>query len=444
MKKTQKGVDCMENWETVYKSKLKTIPELMATIPNGAKICTGIGNGQPRSLSKALADLVLEGNHRDLVYYCTLMVNTGPFANPEVGKLCTFRNGFLSAPDRGVAAQNLIEYVPIMFSDGFRIQPGQYDTVFQTVAPMDRHGYFSLGIEPDYIWDLIKSGNKRVVFEVNENFPATFGNNRIHVSEVTDIVESTWPLAALPSAEPSENDRQIAEHIAGVVPDGACLQLGIGGLPNAIGALLKDKKDLGFHSEMVCNAFLELYKCGALNNSKKNLMPEKGIGTFALGDNEFYEWIEMNPGVEMWPASFVNDPRVACQNDNLITVNGIVELDMLGQCVADEIHGHTYSGLGGQQDFVLAGWWSKGGKSILSMPASRIDKDGVKHSNIVPKTTGAIGETRWNTHYVATEFGIVDLKGLSVAQRVKEILKIADPDFREELEFEARKLDFCK
>jgi len=429
----------MANWQEMYQSKLKTIPEIMETIKDGDKIASGIGNGQPRELAKGLAGLVREGNHRNLEYYATLMVNTAPFADPEVAKLCTYREGFISAPTRKLLAEGITEYAPIMFSDGNSTLQYIYDTVFQTVSPMDEHGYFSLGIEPDYIWDLIKYGGKRVIFEVNEKFPATFGNNRIHISEIDALVESSWDLVAVAAAEPSDTDRKIAANIAEYVPDGACLQLGIGGLPNAIGALLKDKKDLGFHSEMICDAFFELYKCGAMNNSKKNFMNGRGIGTFAFGSQELYDWIKMNPGVEMWPASFVNDPRTAAKNDNLITVNGVVEADLLGQCVSDEINGQTYSGLGGQQDFVLSGFWSNGGKSFLALPASRTDKEGKKHSNIVFKCSGTIGSTRWNSQYIVTEFGTALLKGKSTKQRVQEILKIVDPDFREELEFEARK-----
>lgn len=429
----------MSQWQEMYIAKRKTIPEVMATIPNGAKIMSGIGNAQPQGLLSGLSKLVKEGNHKDLYYFNTLAVMGNLMLEPAASGFCHYRDAYITANVRPLLEKGLVEYMPTMFSDGPVELSNEYDIVFQTVSPMDEHGYFSMGLEPDYTHPAIRSGKiSRVIFEVNEKFPRTCGNNYIHISEVDSIVEHNWDLISVPAAAPSETDVKIAEHIAKMVPNGACLQLGIGGTPNAIGMMLEDKKDLGIHSEMICDAFLHLYKKGAINNSKKNFMPYRGVGTFVFGSKELYEWVTMNPGLEMWGADFVNDPRNACKNDNLIAVNGIVEADLNGQCVSEEMNGKTYSGLGGQQDFTLAAYWSNGGKSFLTLAASRIDKEGKKHSNILAKANGTIGMSRWNTHYIVTEFGVASIKGRTIPQRVKAMIKIADPDFRDELAFEAK------
>lgn len=434
----------MKNWQETYKEKLTTIPEVIKTIPNGARIISGIGNAQPQGLLSGLAQLVKQGNHQDLCYFNTMAVMGNIMADPAVSSLCRYQDAYATPLPRSLFATAAAEYMTSMFSDASRQLIDISDIIFQTVSPMDQHGYFSMGLEPDYIFDVIRSGGKRVIFEVNDKFPRTYGNNYIHISEVEALVEHNWDLIAVAATPPSETEMKIAEHVAELVPDGACLQLGIGGLPNAVGQLLEHKKDLGIHSEMICDAFLYLYNAGAINNSKKNFMPHKGIGTFVFGSKELYDWVEMNPGLEMWPANFVNNPRIACQNDNLIAVNGIVEADLSGQCVSEEINGKTYSGLGGQQDFVLSAYWSNGGKAILTLPASRMDKAGKKYSNILLKATGTIGITRWNTQYIVTEYGAVCLKGLTVPYRVKEMIKIADPDFRDELLFEAQKMGLTR
>lgn len=430
----------MSKWQNQYNEKLRTIPEVMATIPNGAKIMSGIGNGQPQGLLSGLAQLVKKGNHKDLCYFNTLAVMGNIMADPAVSSLCHYRDAYATPNVRKLFATGGGEYMPTMLSDGPVELAEEYDTIFQTVSPMDEFGFFSMGLEPDYTFPIIKSPKRhRVVFEVNKHFPRTYGNNYVHITEVDAVVEHNWELIAVPAAPPTETDFKIAEHIAPMIPDGACLQLGIGGTPNAIGTLLEGKKDLGIHSEMICDAFLHLYKTGALNNSKKNFMPHRGIGTFVFGSKELYEWVTMNPGLEMWGADFVNDPRTACKNDCLIAVNGIVEADLTGQCVSEEMNGYTYSGLGGQQDFTLGAYWSNGGKAFLTLAASRIDKEGKKHSNILPKVTGTVGMSRWNTHYIVTEFGVAHVKGKTLPQRIEAIIRIADPDFRDELRFDAKK-----
>lgn len=433
----------MQRWSEMYQQKLTTIEGAIQKINNGDKILSSIGNGQARGLCTQLSKLIKEGNHRDLCYFNTLNINANALAMPDVAELHHYRDAYCTPLPRKLMAEGKGEYLCAMFSDGVRILSEVYDTVFCTVTPMDKHGYFSLGMNPDYTFGVIRDSRpKRVFVEVNDKYPRTYGNNHIHISEIHTIVENSWDPVAVPVETPGEIDMKIAEHISELVSDGACLQLGIGGTPNAVGKCLEHKKDLGIHSEMICDAFLHLYKAGALNNSKKNFMPLRGIGTFAFGSKELYEWIEQNPGLEMWGSEFVNDPRIASKNDNLITVNGIVEADLTGQCVSEEVNGRTYSGLGGQQDFTLSAWYSNGGKSFLTLASTYVDKEGKLQSSILPKATGTIGISRWNTHYIVTEYGAFSVKGKTVPERVKGIIRIAHPDFRDYLTFEAKKMKY--
>ncbi|MDR2503554.1 MAG: 4-hydroxybutyrate CoA-transferase [Deltaproteobacteria bacterium] len=434
----------MNKWEELYAKKKIGTAQAVDMIRPGDQVLSGIGNGQPRALCTALAERIKGGGLEGISYFNTLNINANAMCAPEVASKITYRDAYLSPLPRKLVAAGLGDTLCSNFSDAPVIL-NFYDTILCTVSPMDKHGYFSMGMNPDYtLYQIRNRAGKRVFVEVNENYPPTFGNNRIHITDVDFVLENSWPLAAVPPAEPNEVEMKIAGHIAEYVDDGACLQLGIGGLPNAVGKCLERKKDLGIHSEMICDAFLYLYNKGALNNSKKNFMPGRGIGTFTFGSKELYEWVDMNPGLEMHGADFVNDARTIAQNDNMVAVNGIVAADITGQCVSEEINGKTYSGLGGQQDFTLGAWLSKGGKAFLATPSTYTDKDGKLHSSILPKCTDTVGISRWMSQYIVTEYGAVNLKGQTVPQRVKLMISIAHPDFREELVEYAKKEKFWR
>ena len=429
----------MNKWEELYAQKKLSTEQAISMIRPGDQVLSGIGNGQPRVLCTALAERIKSGGLENIEYFNTLNINANALCVPEVASKITYRDAYLTPLARKLVAEGMGDALCANFSDA-PIILNFYDTILCTVSPMNKHGYFSLGMNPDYtLYQIRNRQGKRVFVEVNENYPATYGNNYVHISEIDHIIENSWPLAAVPPAEPSEIEMKIAGHIAELIEDGACLQLGIGGLPNAVGKCLEHKKDLGVHSEMICDAFLHLHNKGALNNSKKNFMPGRGIGTFTFGSKELYEWMDMNPGLEMWGADFVNDSRVIAQNDNMVAVNGIVAADLSGQCISEEIGGKTYSGLGGQQDFTLGAWLSNGGKAFLATPSTYADKEGKLHSSILPKCKGTIGISRWMSQYIVTEYGAVNLKGQTVPQRVKLMISIAHPDFREELTEYAKK-----
>jgi acyl-CoA hydrolase len=310
---------------------------------------------------------------------------------------------------------------------------------------MDKHGFFSTGCNVDWGWETAKTANPRhIVVEVNENMPRTYGHNQLHITEISAIVENHIPLFELPEIPITKEDEIIGHYIADMIDDGSCIQIGIGGMPNAIANFLKDKKDLGVHSEMLTDSMVDLYYAGAITCAKKNFMPYKWIGSFALGTRKLYDFIDNNPLVEMHSTKFVNDPVVIGYNDNLVSVNATFEVDLTGQCASESIGPAQYSGTGGQLDFVQGAWRSKGGKSFLTLYSTYTDKEGNKRSKIVPTITPGMFTTvsRTDVQYVVTEYGVAFLKGQNLRTRVKELIRIAHPDFRDWLKFEARRLNY--
>src|SRR5690606_29693992 len=240
----------------------------------------------------------------------------------------------------------------------------------------------------DWGWETAKTANARhIIVEVNENMPRTYGNNQLHITEVSAIVENHIHLFELPEIPITKEDEIIGNYIAEMIEDGSCIQIGIGGMPNAIAKLLVDKRDLGVHSEMLTDSMVDLYYAGAITCAKKNFMPYKWIGSFALGTRKLYDFIDNNPLVEMHSTKFVNDPVVIGYNDNLVSVNATFEVDLTGQCASESIGPAQYSGTGGQLDFVQGAWRSKGGKSFLTLYSTYTDKEGNKRSKIVPTIT---------------------------------------------------------
>jgi itaconate CoA-transferase len=290
------------------------------------------------------------------------------------------------------------------------------DCFMATVSPMDKHGYFSLGTNPDYGASVIRKA-KNVVVEVNEHMPRTFGECNVHISEVHGIIENNEPLAEIPFHEPTETDLTIASTIAQYINDGDTLQMGIGGVPNSV---------------------LGLIKLGVINGRRKYWMQHKHVFTLALGNRELYEFMDDNPAVLGYPASWVNNPAIIQKNPNVVSVNAAIEVDLTGQINAEQIDGSPFSGTGGQLDFVRGAYASKGGRSFIALTST------ARHqtlSRIVPQLKGgAVTDPRMDTQYVVTEYGCVNLKGLSLRQRAKALISIAHPDFRGELEERGRAL----
>jgi acyl-CoA hydrolase len=257
------------------------------------------------------------------------------------------------------------------------------------------------------------------------------------------VVEATHPLAVLPAIPPNENEKKIGQYIAELVEDGSCIQLGIGGIPNAAALALANKKDLGIHSEMIADSMRILWEQGVITNRLKTFMPHISVATFALGTEELYKWLDNNPAVHFYPCNYVNDPAIIGKNDKMVAINSAIEVDLSGQACAESIGPVQYSHMGGQPDFALGASRSRGGKSIIAFESAVKTKQGLV-SKIVPhlRYGSFVTTARYDTHYVVTEYGIAMLKAQSIRERAKRLISIAHPDFRDQLKFEAQKANF--
>lgn len=421
-----------------YAAKLTTPTEAVSSIRSGGTLCLALGVGMPSALAKAVSERVLSGDLKDLnlYYQHSMKYSEETLIRPEVLTKVNARCFFMGDPDRKMVKIGLgvgrkyLSYVPINFSNIPRVL-SEYirpDTFVVTVSPMDKSGHFSLGTNNDYASVLVRTC-PRVIVEVNRNMPRVFGDSLVHVSEVHAIVENDAPLVQIPYKDPDPDSMTIAKCIAEQIPDGATLQLGIGNLPNAVAMHLCDRKDLGIHSELFSHAFVRLIKCGAVTGRRKTLHPRKHVFTFAIGDDEVYDFINDNPSMESYPSSYVNDIHVIKQHDNMMSVNTAIEIDLYGQVNAEFINEHQYSGSGGQFDFVKGASFSRGGKSFIGLKSAAKN---ATISCIVPHVQMAT-DTRMDVEYIATEYGCVNLRGKSTRERALALISIAHPNFRNEL-----------
>lgn len=437
----------VDKWKELYQQKLVSPEEAAKLVESGDNIVAPLSNGQPLGLVNAVAQRIREGYLSGITYVSGVDVRWFDLYHPDLVGKVTIDSGFVAPATRHGVGQGLFTYTPCRLGETVdmisRCRNLQVGTM--VVSPMDKHGFFSTGCNVDWGWEAAKVSNPRsIIVEVNENMPRTYGNNQLHISEVTAVIENNIPLVELPFIPVSEKDEKIGRFIADMIEDGSCIQIGIGSMPNSLANFLMDKKDLGIHSEMLTDSMVDLYEAGVINCSKKNFMPYKWIGSFALGTRKLYDFIDENPMVEMHSTKFVNDPYIIGKNDNMISVNGTMEVDLSGQCASESIGSIQYTGTGGQLDFVQGTWRSNGGKSFLTLYSTYTDKNGEVKSKIVPSLSSGIFTTvsRTEVQYVVTEFGVANLKGQNLRTRVKELIAIAHPDFRSQLEWEARKMNF--
>ena len=440
----------MNKWLDLYKEKLTSPEEALNCIASATSVIMPLANGQPQALLNALGNKIMQGDLQGMESFSGVDLMPNKYFTPEVADKGTIiDSGFLGPLTRPMVQAGYFTHSPGHLSDSanliMRCRPN-FETAILTVSPMDKHGFFSTGTNTDYCWEVAKYGPdiKNIILEVNENMPRTYGRNFFHITEVTALVENNAPLVEIPMFPPQPEDEAIAHYIADEIPDNACMQLGIGALPNLIASYLKEKKDLSIHSEMLVDGMVDLYEHGVITSAKKNFMPNKWVAAFAMGSKKLYDFIDDNMMIEMQPSSYVVAPHIACLNDNLISINATLEVDLTGQCVSESIGPRPYSGSGGQADFVKASWWSKGGKSFLTCSSTYKDKEGKLHSKIVPTLTngGVVTVTRPDVQNVVTEYGIAALKGQTIRTRVERLINIAHPDFRDELRFQAKKLNF--
>ena len=425
-----------------YRRKLVTPQAAMDSIRDGHAIVIGTVTAEPPALLEAMAAKAKSGDLKHIKIYTTLpMVHTRQTVlDVELCDVIEAHTWFVSGSNRSLVRVGLNYYIPNYLHQLPRIiqEYMTIDLTVTTVSPMDKAGYFSFGASNDYISTAARC-SRRIVVEVNENMPRVFGESLLHVSEVDAIVENHVPLIELPSPDPEPEDDIIGSYIAEMIPDGATIQLGIGGLPNAVAKKLLNHKDLGIHTELFCSSMIDLIEKGAVTGRKKTLHPRKNVFTFSAGDRRTYECMNDNPSMESYPASYVNDPAVIARNHNMISVNSVLEVDLLGQCNAESMGGFQFSGTGGQLDFVRGAFNAPGGKSILAFYSTA--KNG-EVSRILPQlASGSVITTpRMDTHYLATEFGVVNLKGKSTRDRALDIISLAHPRFRDDLLKEAEQM----
>lgn len=432
--------DSMADYKTIYQSKLLS-PEMVARqVQSGWNICTDAAASQPDGILTAIAECAAQTDLKDVNLHIIFDVYPYPFYESSAlkGKIIP-HSWFSSAGAKKAVNAGYADVMPSYLRDipEHVNREYTYDAFCIAVSPMDCHGYFSLATTTDMSPALIQKAD-RIFVEVNRYQPRALCGTQIHVSQVAGIVENHHPLPVLPAKVPDEASITIGNLIAEQIPDGACIQLGVGAIPDATGIALKEKHDLGIHTEMFVDSMVELLECGAANNSKKQIHRGKSVATFAYGSQRIYDFLHDNPTMEILPVEYVNDPNVICQNDNMISINAALEVDLFGQVCAESVGTVHVSGTGGQVDFVRGACQSRGGKSFIAFTSTA---KGGTISKIRPiLTPGAIVTTSKNdVDYIVTEYGIAHLRGRSLGERAKQLIAIAHPDFRDELTFEAKK-----
>lgn len=431
-----------------YQQKLVAAEEAVKIIKTGDWLDYGWCTTTPVALDEALAKRMNELTDIKVRGAILLWV-------PEIFKIENPANHFIwnsahmGGIERKAIANGFAYYVPLRYSElprYYRDSANPPDVAMFQVAPMDKHGYFNFGLSASHMMAVCETA-KTIIVEVNENMPRCLGgfHEGIHISQVDMIVEgNNPPVGILPGAAATEVDEAVAKLIVEEIPNGACLQLGIGGMPNAVGTQIanSDLKNLGVNTEMYVDAFVDISLAGKINGSKKNIDCGRQTFAFAAGTKKLYDFVDDNPTVMSAPVSYTNDIRTISQLDNFMSINNAVDVDLYGQVNAESSGISHISGSGGQLDFVLGAYLSKGGKSFICCSSTYKTKDGELKSRILPtlKPGSVVTDTRATTHYLVTEFGKVNLKGLSAWERSEAIISIAHPNFREELIKEAEKM----
>jgi len=431
----------MSKWLEMYRERCIDADEIAARITSGSVCVAPCLAGEPPGILAAIATRARTGELTQIQHHQLLAFRDHEYLQPEMSEWIRHVSWFTSGYSRKAVQDGRADYMPVFYHEVPRFwrEYLDLDVFYALVAPMDSHGYFSFGLTCSETAAAMDKA-KHIYLEVNPNMPRTHGHNFIHISQIDGLCESQLPVVELASTEPSDTDRVISNMITELIPDGATIQLGIGAIPNAIGQGLLQKQDLGIHSEMFTEAFLNLIESGAVTNRRKKLNWGKSVTTFAAGSRRMYDYLDDNPGVEFRPVDYVNDPRVIGSHENFISVNSCLEVDLLGQVCSESLGYRNFSGTGGQVDFVRGAALSPGGKSFIAMYSTA--KNG-SLSKIRPTLTpgSVVTTTKNDVDHIVTEFGVTRLKGKTAGQRAKALIGLAHPAFRDELTMEARKMN---
>lgn len=432
----------VKGWKDDYKRKLTTAEEAAKLIKSNDVILYPGGTCIPHDLSVAISNRVTE--LQNVTICLGLALKLYDFMQPQYKDNIHIETPFVGPVERMCLEWKTAQYIPVHLNQLAIWQDYRKPNVAaMVVTPPDENGFMNRSSFGGLVPKRAMAKTDIIIVEVNAKTPWLVGDDlKIHVSEVDYIIESDADLTEIPDIPITDVERQIAHYIADMIPNGSTIQLGLGGLANAIGYFLRDKKDLGVHSEVVQKSFKELMELGVVNGSKKNFHPGKVLATFCVGDKELWDFVHYNDDFLFSEVEYNNNPYVIAQNDNLISVNNALMIDVTGQVAAESIREKQYSGTGGQNNFVHGALMSKGGKSIIALNSTYKDSEGKLKSRIVPfLPAGTIVSTSRNDiQYVVTEYGVANVRFKGVSQRVKELIGIAHPDFRDELLFQAKRI----
>ena len=429
------------SWKETYRKKICTPQEAVRAVRSGDRIFLTGNCSVPTKILDALVDRALELEGVEICQ--ALTVGSAEYVSPEMEGHLRVNTMFISHNTRKAVQDGRADFTPVLLSEFpllFKNKVLPVNVAFVNLSPPDQHGYCSFGVEVGLSKSPAESADI-IIAEVNEQMPRTLGDSFIHVSAIDAIVPVDYPLAELPmgGGKATETVQKIAGYIADLIPDGATMQMGIGAIPDAVLNHLFDKKDLGIHTELFSDGVIDLVEAGVLTNARKTIHPGKIVAGFILGTERLYQWVHNNPLIEFLRTEYVNDPFVIAQNERMVAINSAIEVDLTGQICADSIGTKLYSGVGGQLDFIYGASRSRGGIPIIALPSKAKEI-----SRIVPtlKKGAGVITTRSHVHYVVTEYGVAELYGKTIQQRAKELIRIAHPEFRDQLTRDAKELHY--
>lgn len=429
------------NWETIYRKKISDVSSALRLIESGNRVYIGGGAGVPVNLTQGLTDQADRLKNVELTHILTFAET--PYTKPQYKDNFRVNALFIGSNVRQAIHEGRADFTPVFLSEipqMFKSGVLPIDIALISLSPPDEHGFCSFGVEVGTTKPAAESA-KIIIAELNRQMPRTLGDSFIHVSRLTKIIESDYPIPEVSQGKSGAVQLKIGAYIAELIPNGATLQMGIGSIPDAVLQNLGNHRDLGIHTELFSDGVIDMVEKGVISCAQKTFHPGKIIAGFLFGTKKLYDFIHNNPLIEMHPTDYVNDPFNIAKNEKMVAINSAVQVDLTGQVCADSIGPQFYSGAGGQIDFIRGAARSKGGLPIIALPSTA--KKG-RISRIVPMLTEGAGvvTTRNDVHYVITEYGVAYLYGKSVRQRTQELINIAHPQFRDELKREAIRIGY--